>query len=247
VFAPYTFSAYDREHGNAGRNNWQGSLLESSQDKSGLQFRRHRYYDPQTGRFTQEDPIGLAGGLNLYGFAGGDPVNFGDPFGLKVCFGEQDRKRLVQGVEHATGTSIALDKAGCVESFKARKKKGFEGLQRRFGELVGREETYSVVAGTLQRSAEYNGDTRTATVDFGRLATARYPVEVQGVCLPSSAPLTNNRFSLGAVLAHELGHAYNGVSNDEDADERGAVAIENEYHAAAGESARCAYEVDLSH
>lgn len=30
----------------------------------------------------QMDPIGLAGGLNLYGFAGGDPVNFSDPFGL---------------------------------------------------------------------------------------------------------------------------------------------------------------------
>jgi uncharacterized protein RhaS with RHS repeats len=43
---------------------------------------RNRYYDPNTGRFTQEDPIGLAGGLNLYGFAGGDPVNFSDPFGL---------------------------------------------------------------------------------------------------------------------------------------------------------------------
>lgn len=26
--------------------------------------------------------IGLAGGLNLYGFASGDPVNFSDPFGL---------------------------------------------------------------------------------------------------------------------------------------------------------------------
>jgi len=43
---------------------------------------RNRYYDPRTGRFTQEDPAGLGGGLNLYGFAAGDPVNFSDPFGL---------------------------------------------------------------------------------------------------------------------------------------------------------------------
>jgi hypothetical protein len=39
-------------------------------------------YDPPTGRFTQEVPIGFAGGFNLYGFANGDPVNFSDPFGL---------------------------------------------------------------------------------------------------------------------------------------------------------------------
>ena len=31
------------------------------------------------------DPIGLAGGLNLYGFANGDPINFSDPFGLSAC------------------------------------------------------------------------------------------------------------------------------------------------------------------
>lgn len=37
-----------------------------------------------SGPSTQPDPIGLAGGLNLYGYAGGDPVNFSDPFGLCV-------------------------------------------------------------------------------------------------------------------------------------------------------------------
>jgi len=61
---------------------WWGSLAAGSQDGSGYQYRRNRYYDPTTGRFTQEDPLGLAGGLNAYGFANGDPVNFSDPFGL---------------------------------------------------------------------------------------------------------------------------------------------------------------------
>jgi RHS repeat-associated protein len=43
----------------------------------GSSIGRNRYYDPKTGRFTQEDPIGLAGGPNLYGFAAGDPVTIG--------------------------------------------------------------------------------------------------------------------------------------------------------------------------
>ena len=61
---------------------WVGTLIEEKRDATGTHYRRNRYVDPATGRFTQEDPIGLAGGLNLYGFAGGDPVTFSDPFGL---------------------------------------------------------------------------------------------------------------------------------------------------------------------
>jgi uncharacterized protein RhaS with RHS repeats len=48
-------------------------------------YQRKGQYDARTGWFTQMDPIGLAGGLNLYGFAGGDPINFSDPFGLFPC------------------------------------------------------------------------------------------------------------------------------------------------------------------
>ncbi|HET7463764.1 MAG TPA: RHS repeat-associated core domain-containing protein [Longimicrobium sp.] len=66
----------------AGPIAWMGSLMQDAQDASGLMFRRNRYYDPSSGRFTQEDPIGLAGGVNAYGFAGGDPVSFSDPYGL---------------------------------------------------------------------------------------------------------------------------------------------------------------------
>ena len=67
---------------------WFGNLIPGKTDGSGMQYMRNRYYDPTTGRFTQTDPIGLAGGMNLYGFAGGDPVNFSDPFGLSPDDGD---------------------------------------------------------------------------------------------------------------------------------------------------------------
>jgi len=40
-----------------------------------------RYYDPATGRFLQRDPIGIAGGLNVYEYALGIPTIGVDPDG----------------------------------------------------------------------------------------------------------------------------------------------------------------------
>ena len=78
----------DANHTDDGATNppvWLGSLVQNQRDQSGLMYRRNRYYDPKTGQFTQQDPMGLGGGLNLYGFASGDPANFSDPFGLNPC------------------------------------------------------------------------------------------------------------------------------------------------------------------
>jgi RHS repeat-associated protein len=50
--------------------------------ETGLYYYRARYYDPQTGRFLTEDPIGFAGGdVNLYGYVWNNPVKFTDPSG----------------------------------------------------------------------------------------------------------------------------------------------------------------------
>ncbi len=65
-------SAFQRQY--ARQTAWFGTVIDGKRDGSGQSYRRHRYDDPSTGRFTQEDPIGLAGGLSAYGFAAGDPV-----------------------------------------------------------------------------------------------------------------------------------------------------------------------------
>ncbi|RQU35305.1 hypothetical protein DF142_27275, partial [Burkholderia cenocepacia] len=53
-------------------------------DGTGLYYYRARYYHPGFGRFVTEDPIGLAGGGNLYAYVGGNPILFTDPYGLQA-------------------------------------------------------------------------------------------------------------------------------------------------------------------
>lgn len=40
-----------------------------------------RFYDPTTGRFVNRDPIGYAGVMNVYGYAGNNPITGSDTSG----------------------------------------------------------------------------------------------------------------------------------------------------------------------
>src|SRR5690348_14043679 len=52
--------------------------------ETGLTQNYFRDYDSATGRYIESDPIGLDGGTNTYGYAGADPIELGDPFGLQA-------------------------------------------------------------------------------------------------------------------------------------------------------------------
>jgi RHS repeat-associated protein len=56
---------------------FQGQYLDR---ESGLHYNTFRYYDPDIGKFISPDPIGLAGGINLYHYAP-NPVGWRDPLG----------------------------------------------------------------------------------------------------------------------------------------------------------------------
>jgi RHS repeat-associated protein len=59
---------------------YQGQYLDR---ETGLHYNTFRYYDPDIGRFTQPDPIGLLGGFNLYQYAP-NGLTWVDPLGLNA-------------------------------------------------------------------------------------------------------------------------------------------------------------------
>ncbi|MBY8971339.1 RHS repeat protein [Pseudomonas sp. P867] len=84
--------------------------------ESGLHYNRHRYYNPDIGRYLTPDPVKLAGGVNGYRYVP-NPTGWVDPLGLNACPGEDGCKPEIEARESAQAVRVnegqpELPKAG---------------------------------------------------------------------------------------------------------------------------------------
>ncbi|WP_339530548.1 RHS repeat domain-containing protein, partial [Pseudomonas sp. RA_15y_Pfl1_P11] len=69
--------------------------------ESGLHYNRHRYYNPDLGRYLTPDPVKLAGGSNAYLYVP-NPTGWADPLGLNSCPGGEKCKPKIEAEEPET-------------------------------------------------------------------------------------------------------------------------------------------------
>ena len=108
-----------------------------------MYYNRFRYYDPSTGNYISQDPIGLAGGMGLYLYVH-DPNSWVDVFGLKKIFATfsmgghtftginpTDRVPRVEGVNNVEGlraiNKSTFDMHAEIEAMTKAKSAGFTG------------------------------------------------------------------------------------------------------------------------
>jgi RHS repeat-associated protein len=77
----YTYDPYGQSAQSGAATSNSYTFTGREDDGTGLMYYRARYYHPETGRFISQDPIGAAGGPNLYQYALSSPTTYTDPSG----------------------------------------------------------------------------------------------------------------------------------------------------------------------
>ncbi len=64
---------------------WDDEVWAESSLGVGLYYNVRRWYGSEIGRYSRSDPLGLAGGLNLFSYVDSRPLLLIDPLGLCSC------------------------------------------------------------------------------------------------------------------------------------------------------------------
>ena len=89
-------------------------------EEGGLHYNRHRYYNPNTGRYLTPDPIKLAGGLNSYQYVP-NPTGWVDPLGLMSvegdCPGTESKSPPIEPVIPQASPEFMWDRQGLIRHY----------------------------------------------------------------------------------------------------------------------------------
>ena len=140
----------------------------------GMFYMRARWFASDLGRFISSDPIGFAGGLNLYAYVGNNPINDVDPSGLQppIFLGPNETRAYAAGaVKWATPAADPGPQLVPGGSYLG----GFAGEVLRFGESTRPLELPSLFEGTMWRNASGGRDAR-GLIKAGSLMTTAHGV-----------------------------------------------------------------------
>ncbi len=104
----YTFDSFGKQTASSGSlvNPFQYTARELDSETN-LYFYRARYYDPASGRFISEDPVGFDGGdINVYRYSFNEPVLLIDPSGLTVTCSYNQVSGRLSCTDDSTGQQV---------------------------------------------------------------------------------------------------------------------------------------------
>ncbi len=121
---------------------WLGGLAVRNEG-NGLYFMLNRYYSVDQNRFISSDPMGINGGVNLYAYAGLNPLAFVDPLGLwqvtiggaygyggRVTFGKNNGRWNVGGaVGYGLGAMAEFTPGNSAPAFASQGRASYVGVE----------------------------------------------------------------------------------------------------------------------
>ncbi|NDJ57433.1 type IV secretion protein Rhs [Enterobacteriaceae bacterium 4M9] len=135
------YSAWSLEPGAWGENGQVSEIQVSNplrfqgqyfDEESGLHYNRYRYYEPESGRYISQDPIGLMGGINVYQYVP-NTLSWFDLLGLKCGTIEYRHKQKPNKVTNIR--ELRRQIRGQVRAFnKILKEEGMSGLKKRIND-----------------------------------------------------------------------------------------------------------------